>query len=112
MVSTYTELEKLCEHIPGLKVKEEKSMFMQATMNSKLVNINLSLRSSLRGLLVCLACLVFIVCLVVRVLLAFLVCLAVLVVLLQETGVRVFLVVRLANVAFQGLCRPPRLPRL
>merc|ERR1719272_2396208 len=108
-------------------------------MNSKLVNNNLSLRSSLRGLLVCLACLVFIdclvvllheadiflvclvfcvllvclvvrvllvflVCLVVCVLLAFLVCLAFLVVLLQETGVRVFLVVRLASVAFQGLC--------
>jgi len=29
MVSTYTELEKLCEQIPGLKAKEEKSLYMQ-----------------------------------------------------------------------------------
>jgi len=38
MVSTYTEPEKLCEHIPGLKAKEEKPMHMQATMNLKLLH--------------------------------------------------------------------------
>jgi len=37
MVSTYTELEKLCEQNPGLKAKEEESRCMQATMNSRLV---------------------------------------------------------------------------
>jgi len=38
MVSTYTEMEKLCEQIPGLRAKEEKSMYMQAAMNLNLVH--------------------------------------------------------------------------